>query len=232
MNLAVEGLRAGYGSSIVIADLSLALRNGEAIALLGRNGMGKTTLLKAVLGFLDNVQGSVRIDEHEVAEWSTAQIVRLGIAYVPQEEAVFADLSVNENLDANVLPHGVSKARRERVFDYFPILAQRLRQRAGTLSGGEQKMLALARALLAEPKLLILDEICAGLQPKMVEVVEKALRSERERRATTFLLVEQNIDLALRLVDRVAVMKVGRLVFESSADASGLRSELFLQLAP
>ncbi len=230
MRLAVSRLRAGYGSATVIRDMSLSLADGEALAVLGRNGMGKSTFLKAILGYVAR-SGRVSFDDDDATDWPTARIVRRGIGYGPQEEAIFGELSVGENLAANVRQRP-SPQRMSDVIGYFPVLGQRLRQRAGTLSGGEQKMLVLARVLLAEPKLIILDEISAGLQPAVFERVRQALAAERARRGTTILMVEQNLDLALALADRVAVMKLGQMLFEARANADGLRRELEVQLAP
>lgn len=230
MRLTVAQLSAGYGSAVVIRDLTLSLADGEALAVLGRNGMGKSTLLKAILGYVTH-SGTVGLDDDDAAAWPTARIVRRGIGYGPQEEAIFGELSVGENLDANVSRRSSSQ-RMNEVLDYFPVLGQRLRQRAGTLSGGEQKMLVLARVLLAEPKLIILDEISAGLQPAVLERVRQALVAEREKRGTTILMVEQNLDLALSVADRVAVMKLGWILFAAPANAAGIRDQLETHLAP
>lgn len=230
MRLAVAELRAGYGTAVVIRDLTLSLGDGEAVAVLGRNGMGKSTFLKAILGYVTH-SGTVLLDGDDATAWPTARIVRRGIGYGPQEEAIFGELSVAENLDANVRRRSTAQ-RMSEVLTYFPVLGQRLRQRAGTLSGGEQKMLVLARVLLAEPRLIILDEISAGLQPAMLERVRQALAAERARRGTTILMVEQNLDLALALADRVAVMKLGRILFEAPATAVGIRTQLETHLAP
>jgi ABC-type branched-subunit amino acid transport system ATPase component len=231
MRLAVAELRASYGSAIVIRDLTLAIADGEAVAILGRNGMGKSTLLKAILGYVAR-SGTVTLDGDDIAAWSTARIVRRGIGYGPQEEAIFGELSVGDNLAANVTQRRPSTERMAAVLNYFPVLGRRLRQRAGTLSGGEQKMLVLARVLLAEPKFIVLDEISAGLQPAMLATVRDVLAAERQRRGTTILMVEQNIDLALTIADRVAVMKLGQIQFEAPVGAAGIRETLETQLAP
>jgi ABC-type branched-subunit amino acid transport system ATPase component len=230
--LSVKGLQAGYGSAIVIRGVDLALGKGETLALVGRNGMGKTTFLKAMLGYLPNTKGTVKIAGNEVQGWPTSQIVRCGVAYAPQEEAIFGDLTVAENLDANMAGHAHSPVRRKTVLEYFPILQQRLRQHAGTLSGGEQKMLILARTLLSEAPILFVDEISAGLQPTMVATVERALRWERETHQTTILMVEQNLDLSLRIANRIAVMKLGQLVFDAPTHQDGLKDRLITELAP
>ena len=231
MKLAVDHLRAGYGSAVVIRDLSLKVADAEAVAILGRNGMGKTTLLKAILGYIGH-EGAVRIDGEEFGGGETARIIRRGIGYGPQEEAIFGDLSVAENLAANVTMKRATPGRRDAVLNLFPVLGRRLWQRAGTLSGGEQKMLVLARVLLAEPKLIVLDEISAGLQPAMLTTVERALKTERAERRTTILMVEQNLDLTLAVADRAAVMKLGQLQFEAPTNAPGIRELLVQQLAP
>jgi len=230
MRLAVSGLRAGYGSAVVIRDLTLSLADGKSLVVLGRNGMGKSTFLKAILGYVPH-SGTVLLDDCDTSTWPTSRIVRRGISYGPQEEAIFGELSVGENLAANVRQRS-SPQRMSEVLGYFPVLGQRQRQRAGTLSGGEQKMLVLARVLLAEPRLIILDEISAGLQPAMLERVRQALAAEREKRSTTILMVEQNLDLALSLADRVAVMKLGQILFEAQANTAGIRAQLEAQLAP
>lgn len=231
MNVELRGVESGYGSATVIRGVDLTVPSGEALALVGRNGMGKTTLLKTVLGYLRPTAGTITLDGVDITGRLPERIVRRGVAYGPQEEAVFASLTVADNLDA--AGRSVAPERRRDVLGFFPVLAQRLKQRAGTLSGGEQKMLVLARALLAEPRLLVLDEITAGLQPSMVTTVVEALRWERAERGTTLLLVEQNIDASLAICDRVVVLTRGRLTADDTA--SGVqddRERLLAQLAP
>jgi len=231
VRLSVEKLAARYGSAVVIRDLSLTIGDGEAVAILGRNGMGKSTLLKAILGYVSR-DGAVTLDGDDIASWPTARIVRRGIGYGPQEEAIFGELTVAENLAANVTQRHPPPAQMDAVLAHFPVLGRRLRQHAGTLSGGEQKMLVLARVLLGRPKLIILDEISAGLQPAMLATVQRALAVERTERGTTILMVEQNLDLALSLADRVAVMKLGQIVFAAPSAAADMRAQLERHLAP
>jgi ABC-type branched-subunit amino acid transport system ATPase component len=230
MRLSTTGLQSGYGSATVLRGVDLTVGDGAAVAVVGRNGMGKTTLLKTLLGYLRPTAGTVHLGTADITGQLPERIVRHGVAYGPQDEAIFAALSVEENLLA-ARTGRIDPNRRRTVLEFFPVLGNRLRQRAGTLSGGEQKMLVLARALLAEPQLIVLDEITAGLQPSMVDTVVSALRWEREQRATTMLLVEQNIDAALGICDRVAVLKLGRIVAEEPA-APATRDQLLLLLAP
>lgn len=230
MRLETRGVDAGYGSATVLRGVDLTVGDGEAVAVVGRNGMGKTTLLKTLLGYLRPTSGSIQLDGVDITGSLPERIVRHGVAYGPQDEPVFAHLSVEDNLQAARIGR-IDAARREQVLAFFPVLGTRLRQRAGTLSGGEQKMLVLARALLAEPGLIVLDEITAGLQPSMVNTVVTALNWEREQRGTSVLLVEQNIDAVLGICDRVAVMKLGQLVAEEKATKDA-RDQLMLLLAP
>jgi ABC-type branched-subunit amino acid transport system ATPase component len=232
VRVAVSDLRAGYGSATIVDGIDLAVADGEAVAVVGRNGMGKSTFVKAILGLIARKGGSVAIGGRDVAGWATHRIVRLGVGYAPQEENLFGDLSVADNLDVGWARGRVTEARRGEILDHFPVLAQRLRQFAGTLSGGEQKMLVLARALLMGPDLLVLDEISDGLQPAVVAQVQQLLAAERERAGLTVVMVEQNLDLSLAVADRVAVMKLGRLVFEAASDQEGVHDELTAQLAP
>lgn len=226
MSLEVSGLTAGYGTATIVRDVSFSIGSGEALALLGRNGMGKTTMVRALLGFLPGSIGSVRIHGSEVHGWPTNRIVRLGVSYCPQEGAIFGDLSVNENLRlGNLRGRGFVERRDEFLHD-FPALADRLSQKAGTLSGGEQKMLVLVRALIGEPDVLLLDEISEGLQPSLVERVRTVLLRARQKKDLTLLVVEQNVDLALDLVDRVAVVQLGSLLFDTPVSAANVREEI------
>lgn len=227
----MQELRAGYGSAVIVDGVSLEVPEQGALALIGRNGMGKSTLLKAITGYLRPRAGSVVLGEREVTGLATHRLMRLGVAYTPQEQALFGDLSVAENLAVG-LSSRADRETRDEVLASFPVLRERLRQRAGTLSGGEQKMLTLAKALLMRPRLLLLDEVSDGLGPAVVAAVADALERVRARFGCTLLMVEQNIDLSLRVADRVAVLKLGRIVFERETTDRGLRDELVRQLAP
>ncbi len=232
MRFTVSNFCVGYGSITVINNVSLDLAQGESVAILGRNGMGKSTFLKGILGLLPRARGSVRIDGVETIAESTSRTIRRGVAFAGQEGANFGELTVEENLASATL-YTKSDPRRERaLLEIFPILGQRRHQRAGTLSGGEQRMLALVRVLLAAPRVIVLDEISAGLQPAKIAEVEAALRWERRERGTTVLMVEQNLDLAMRLADRVLIMKLGQFILEESTSNPGLRDRLVDQLAP
>ncbi len=231
MNIAVRDLRAGYGSAVIVDGVSFEVPAGGAFAIVGRNGMGKSTLLKAITGYLRPMQGSVSLGGTPITGLPTHRIARLGVAYTPQEQSLFGELTVAENLAVGT-GRRCSAALRDEIFALFPVLEQRLRQRAGTLSGGEQKMLTLAKAIAARPALLILDEISDGLGPAVVAAVADALTRLRSELGCTLLMVEQNLDLSLRVADHVAVLKLGRIVFARETTEQGLRDELVRQLAP
>jgi urea ABC transporter ATP-binding protein UrtE len=210
MMLAIEGLTCGYGDSRVLHGVHLEVAAGEVVALMGRNGMGKTTLLRCCMGLLTARAGTIRFDGTDITHLATHRIVRAGVGYVAQGREIFADLSVADNLRLSLL--GCNRATAPpALLDWFPILADRGEQRAGTLSGGEQQMLAIARALAPEPKLLLLDEPSEGIQPSLVHAIGEQLGAIVQQTGLTLLLVEQNVDLVTTLADRVAFMDRGRI---------------------
>jgi branched-chain amino acid transport system ATP-binding protein/urea transport system ATP-binding protein len=215
--LTVAGLSAGYqAGSDVLQGLSFTLAEGETVALMGRNGMGKTTLLRAIMGHLRIGAGRIGFRGHEIAGGRPFEISNLGIAYVPQGREVFGSFTVEENLLLGVLGKPGLEARvPERLFARFPILAERRSQKAGTLSGGEQQQLAIARALIGQPRLLLLDEPSEGIQPSIVQSLGITLREIAAAERLTMLRVEQNLDLVLRLAGRCLFIENGRLVDEA-----------------
>ncbi len=217
--LAVTGLSSGYGEAIVVRGVSLAVAPGEIVALLGKNGMGKSTFLKTVMGFLPAREGRVNLDGEDVTNKPPHRIARKAIAYTPQEQAIFQDLSVANNLRLGQPEAAWFDEELQRVGEVFPFLLERLSQRAGTLSGGEQKMLLIARALMARPKLMLVDEITEGLQPSIIERLAEALSAQRTRTGVAMLLVEQNVRFALQVVDRWAVLKLGEIDDQGRSDA-------------
>ena len=227
--LDVQGLDAGYGRSQVLFDIELSARRTGAIAILGRNGAGKTTLLKALIGELKPMRGCIRFDGLEALNVTTERRVRRGMGYVPQEHAVFGKLTVQENLALGAV------SRRERsgiemALDFFPKLGQRLGQQAGTLSGGERKMLAIGRALLGRPKLLMLDEPTEGVWVGVIE--EIAPRLAELRREISMLLVEQHVELALGVADYAYVVDRGHIALAGPADEVRDDPRLLRYLAP
>lgn len=217
--LAVSGLTSGYGEAIVVRGVSITVAPGEIVALLGKNGMGKSTLLKTVMGFLPAREGQVALHGRDVTHDPPHRIARQAIAYTPQEQAIFQDLTVGDNLRLGQSKAEWFEEELARVGKVFPFLKERLNQRAGTLSGGEQKMLLIARALMARPKLMLVDEISEGLQPSIIERLAEALVAERDRTGVAMLLVEQNVRFALKVADRWAVLKRGEIDDEGSSDA-------------
>ena len=209
--LELRAVTSGYGTAPVLHGVSLSVAPGEIVALLGKNGMGKTTLLKTAMGLLPLQDGAVLLQGASAAALSPARLVALGIGYAPQEQPLFPDLSIRDNLRLALQSDRELAAGLDHVAASFPFLRDRLKQRAGTLSGGEQKMLVLARALMMRPKLLLVDEISEGLQPSVIGRIAAILRAEREERGTAVLLVEQNLDFALRIADRWAVLKRGEI---------------------
>jgi branched-chain amino acid transport system ATP-binding protein len=228
--LRLDGVSAGYGEALVLRGLNLAVSRGSIVALLGKNGMGKTTLLKAAMGFLPKAQGRVVIDGHDVTREPAHRIARGAVSYTPQEQALFADLGIRDNLRLGLADDAALDDRMAEIVELFPFLKGRDAQRAGTLSGGEQKMLLIARALLSRPALMLVDEITEGLQPSVIERVGIALRRERERRGTTMLLVEQNVGFALSVADRYAVLKRGAIVIDGAAGDAGAAEAIRAQL--
>ena len=224
--VAIAGLEGGYGESPVLHDVSLDVRAGEIFAILGKNGMGKTTLLKTVMGLLPARTGRVEFLGQDVSGWPAYRITRLGVSYVPQEKSIFQDLSVEENLRLALRDVSRFAEGLERIAEWFPILKSRHGQRAGTLSGGEQKMLLIGRALLTRPRLILVDEISEGLQPAMVTRLQDVLAHERRAHGVTVVLVEQNVGFALALADRYAVLKMGTVVESGRAGSAGARERV------
>ncbi len=227
--LDVIDLDAGYGRSQVLFGVTMQAPRRGGIAILGRNGAGKTTLMKAIVGELPLRRGSISFDARDVGKLPTEQRVRLGIGYVPQEHAVFARLSVRDNLAVGMLS---SQDRRafDRVLANFPKLGQRLNQTAGTLSGGERKMLAIARALLSDPRVLLLDEPTEGVWIGVVEeITERLIDLAKE---ITVVIVEQHLDLALRVANRAYVLDRGRVALSGASHQLLHDPRLLSYLAP
>lgn len=214
--LNVDGMTAEIGRVPVLRGVSLSVRAGETVALLGRNGVGKTSTLRAILGLLRRTGGSVTYAGEDLARVPSHKLAALGIGYVPQGRGIFPLLTVEENLYLG-LQGSPADADRDDVFQRFPRLRERLRQAAGTLSGGEQQMLAIARCLLMKPKLIMLDEPTEGIMPKLVSQIRSEI-AEIGRRGIAVLLVEQNLRTALKLADRVYLMERGRIAHESTPD--------------
>jgi branched-chain amino acid transport system ATP-binding protein len=217
--LLVEGLSAGYGLVPVLDRVSLRVGDKEVVALLGRNGVGKTTLLRTIMGLLPATAGKVEFSGETMTHLPPHTIARLGIAYVPQGRGILPKLTVEENLIVGTRGQTNRRLRSvpEHVFHYFPILKNRLGQLAGTLSGGEQQQLALGRALCARPRLMLLDEPSEGLQPTIVQFIAELI-PEFVRNGMAVLLVEQNLDLVLAASARCIIMEKGRIVHECSTN--------------
>ena len=216
----LKGVGAAYGQSQVISGLDLAVATGGITALLGANGAGKTTTLRAICNMRVRVSGEILFAGKRIDGWQTEDIVRLGIGHVPDGRGTFVHLTVAENLVLGAYTRGdkaAVAADMERVFGYFPRLKERLGQQAGTLSGGEQQMLAIARALMLKPKLLLLDEPSFGLAPLVVQEIFRILRRINEDDGVSMLLVEQNANLALELADLAYLLETGNIVMSGVA---------------
>jgi len=227
--LSVAHLDQYYGGSHILRDLSFELRQGEVTALLGRNGVGKTTLLKTLMGLVPAAGGSVRFDGRELGSAPPYVRVRAGIGYVPQGREIFPRLSVAENLDMGLASRPRGASLPARIFEMFPVLKQMLRRRGGDLSGGQQQQLAIGRALAMGPKLLILDEPTEGIQPSIIKDIERAIRALAATGEMAILLVEQYYDFARSLADQYLVMERGEIVARGAGaemDADRVRERL------
>jgi branched-chain amino acid transport system ATP-binding protein len=214
--LEVRGLSAGYNGNDVVHDVAFTVNEGEAVMIIGSNGAGKTTLFRAMCGLLPQSSGEVRFQGKEVSRLPAHRIVRLGLGYVPAERHLFPRMTVQEHLLLGAYPGRPDAETMSMVLDLFPRLAERRRQHAGTMSGGEQQMLAVGRALMSQPRLLVLDEPTTGLAPKLAAEAYKALAMLRSR-GLTVLVAEQQVPLAMALSDRGYVLENGVIDLEGSS---------------
>lgn len=218
--LDVSGLEAGYGKRSVLFDVAVNVRDGEAVTILGHNGAGKTTMLRSVFGLVKPTGGHVRFDAEDVTKLPSTIRAQRGMCFVPAERFVFADLSVADNLRLGALAADDEQIaeRIGRVHGLFPIIAERDSQLAGTMSGGQQRILSLGMALMAAPRLILLDEPSLGLAPTVVQQITAVLRRLVEEDGVSVLLLEQNVNTALAVADRVYVMRSGRIILEETAE--------------
>jgi branched-chain amino acid transport system ATP-binding protein len=220
--LTIAGLDCSYGGVPVLHGIGLELRDGEVLCLLGRNGAGKTTLLKAIMGLVPARSGSIKLGDRDLTRLPAHEVPRAGVAYVPQGRRLFAELTVAENIEIGLMTRNKSAQTRDSVLALFPVLRERLKQRSGTLSGGEQQMLAMARALCLEPEVLLLDEPTEGLMPSMIAKIRETVGQLRERGVST-ILVEQRVDAVLSVADRVTFIENGRN--RETVDVEKLRAD-------
>lgn len=211
--LMARDLHVSYGSSLVLQGIDLKVKAGEMTAIMGRNGMGKTTLMKTIVGLLPTTSGEIRIGNESINGLKPHEIAARGVGYVPQGREIFGNLTVMENLRLGTLRFPRRKRQiPTQLFEYFPILRMRNNQRAAFLSGGEQQMLAMARALAGQPKLLLLDEPFEGIQPSIIEEIAVILRTINQETGITIVIVEQHVDMVLDIVDMCAILEKGRIV--------------------
>ncbi len=223
--LELENVHTHYGKSHVLHGVSIEVGRGEVVGLLGRNGVGKSTTLKTIMGLVRPSHGSVRFEGRDLAGMAPHRPAHLGIAYVPEDRRIFRLLTVLENLRTGLDRNGVTEERKkallDKVYQYFPVLAERRYQAGGTLSGGEQQMLAIARAMMLEPRIILLDEPTEGLMPRMVSQIREIIHV-LHREGVAILLVEQNVPLTLEASNRVYIMEKG--VVRHHAPAAELRA--------
>jgi len=217
--LTIEHISVYYQDALILNDVSLEVGRGEIVCLLGRNGVGKTTLLRSIVGLTPPRRGSISFDGSKISGKPPYAIVKHGIGYVPQGREIFSELTVEENLEAGTF---ISPGRKLQidgaVFEYFPFLKDRLKDKGGRLSGGQQQMLAIARAMAGGPQILILDEPTEGIQPSIVQEIHGIVRDLNTKTGLTILLVEQNIDFALTLSTRGYIVEKGQVVSKGSVD--------------
>ena len=228
MLLRVSGLNTHYGKSHILADLGFELRQNEILALLGRNGAGKSTLLKSLIGIAPASSGSIELGGTDIARWNSAEMARAGIGYAPQGRGLFAGMTVRQNLELGRLRRRTGQGAHwdeERIFTFFPRIRERLETPADMLSGGEQQMVAVARALSGDTRLLLLDEPFEGLAPAVVEQLFESF--DRLRQEVSIIIVDHNLDLALALSDRTVALERGRVIHEGPSAA--LRDDLELR---
>ena len=220
MVLRLNGLQAGYGSKTVVSDVSFALEPGQILAFLGHNGAGKTTTLKTIMGMLRPSAGEVLFDGKRIDRLSVAERVALGLRLLPEGRGIFPDLSVAENIDVVAARNVVAGAMFDipDVYKLFPVLEERRTTRAGSMSGGQQQMLALSLAILGTPRCLMLDEPSIGLAPNLVERMFEQVREVCKSHAMTAVLVEQNVAAAMKIADRVIIMNSGQIVFDGNPE--------------
>ena len=228
MTLRLDRVNAYYGAAHILKDVSFELASGEILGLLGRNGAGKTTTLRAIMGLVRRGAGRITLDGADLGRLPAHEIPRRGIAYVPQGRRLFGELTVEENLRIGLLVRGGGPETREPVLDLFPVLRERLGQRAGTLSGGEQQMLATARALCARPTVVLMDEPSEGLMPTLVDRLLETIAGLKAR-GVGVLLVEQKVDAVLRIADRVALIENGRIVRQATPAELAAEPEVLLR---
>lgn len=228
--LVLSGLQAGYGRKHVVFDVDLHLRQGEIVTIVGHNGAGKTTTLKTVFGMLPPLGGSITYRGEDVSRSSCRHNVLAGMSYIPAERFVFSDLSVLDNLRLGAMHErsaDVRDSRRRKVHDMFPLLQERASQRAGTMSGGQQRMLSIGLAMMAEPRLLLLDEPSLGLAPALVAEIFDRVRRLADDEGLSVLLLEQNVGQALRIADRAYVMRSGRIILEETVEEMRRRTDFW-----
>ncbi|MBX3625383.1 MAG: urea ABC transporter ATP-binding subunit UrtE [Rhizobacter sp.] len=227
--LKVEGINQFYGGSHILRNLSFEARLGEVTVILGRNGVGKTTLLKSLMGVVPVKTGTIQLDGVDITRDTSYDRVRKGVGYVPQGREIFSRLTVEENLRMGLAYKKGSTPIPSEMFDLFPVLKQMLHRRGGDLSGGQQQQLAIARALAAGPKLLILDEPTEGIQPSIIKDIGRVIRMLADRRTMAIVLVEQYYDFAAELADQYLVMERGEIVQRGHGDhmeAEGVRERM------
>ena len=223
--LQVQNLTAGYGSLTVLNGVSLSLGNGARLGVFGHNGAGKTTLLRCIVGAVRPRDGKVDLDGTDIGVATVAENVRRGIAFVPQGHNVFPNLTVEQNLRIAGLLFDPSFVTQ--VYELFPVLAERCRQRAGSMSGGEQQMLALGMPLMTKPKWLLLDEPSTGLAPVIVRNVMRRLADINERTGIGLIVVEQNVPATLKMVEQAVILRSGQIAFQGSAEELGRNTDLW-----
>lgn len=218
--LAVQSIDVFYGASRALSEVSISAELGKVTCVLGRNGVGKTSLIRAIAGLQPIASGRIEVDGHDLAKLSTAQRARLGIGLVPQGREIFATLTVEENLKTGYacLPR-VERSIPDEIFELFPVLKTMLSRRGGDLSGGQQQQLAIARALVTKPRLLLLDEPTEGIQPSIIKDIERVIELLRSRGTMAIILVEQYFEFARRLADNFVILNRGKISMAANRDA-------------